>query len=161
MTTVHTVYLIWNKGSRRMWPVNRGCSLLHGTWSHLWHIERSVYAHSLICISYRTYEIDYCSLFLSFHEKNTSAESTTSIYFHSWWNSIDLEIRLTSDVTGQPGMLTPPWQLIPMPLHVYIVYKYIQYSIIYTCAIFRNASASRGNKLCINYKDRNINVGIF
>jgi hypothetical protein len=29
-------------------------------WSHLWYIQRSVYAHSLICISYRTYEIDYC-----------------------------------------------------------------------------------------------------
>ena len=29
------------------------------------YIQRSVYAHSLI--SYRTYEIDYCSLFLSFH----------------------------------------------------------------------------------------------
>jgi hypothetical protein len=27
---------------------------------------RYVYAQSLICISYRTYEIDYCSLFLSF-----------------------------------------------------------------------------------------------
>jgi hypothetical protein len=30
-----------------------GCLLLHGTWSHLWYIQRSVYAHSLICISYR------------------------------------------------------------------------------------------------------------
>jgi hypothetical protein len=35
--------------------------------SHLWYIQRTVYAHSLICISYRTYEIDYCSLLLSFH----------------------------------------------------------------------------------------------
>jgi hypothetical protein len=48
-------------------PVGRGCLLLHGTWSHLWCIQRSVYAHSLICISYRAYEIDYCLLFLSFH----------------------------------------------------------------------------------------------
>jgi hypothetical protein len=45
------------------------CLLLHGTWSHLWYIQRSVYVHSLICISYRIYEIDYCSLFLSFHLK--------------------------------------------------------------------------------------------
>jgi hypothetical protein len=29
-------------------------------------LQRSVYAHSLICISYRTYEIDYCSLFCHF-----------------------------------------------------------------------------------------------
>jgi hypothetical protein len=36
---------------------NRGFLLLHGTWSHLWYIKRSVYAHSLICISYRTYEL--------------------------------------------------------------------------------------------------------
>jgi hypothetical protein len=50
-----------------MWPVNRGCLLLHGTWSHLWYIQSSVYVHSLICISYETYEIDYWSLFFSFH----------------------------------------------------------------------------------------------
>jgi hypothetical protein len=65
-TTVHTVYLIWKKGSRRVWSIDRGYSLLHGTWSHLWYIQRSVYAHSLIYISYRTYEIEYCSIFLSF-----------------------------------------------------------------------------------------------
>jgi hypothetical protein len=27
---------------RRVWPVDRGCFLLHGTWSHLWYIQRSV-----------------------------------------------------------------------------------------------------------------------
>jgi hypothetical protein len=27
----------------------------------------SMYAHSLICISYWTYEIEYCSFFLIFH----------------------------------------------------------------------------------------------
>jgi hypothetical protein len=42
----------------------KGCLLLHGTWSHLWYIQRSVCTHSLICISFRTYEIDYCSLFI-------------------------------------------------------------------------------------------------
>jgi hypothetical protein len=56
-TTVHTVYLIWKKGPRRVWSINRGCLLLHGTWSHAWYIQRSVYAHSLICFSYRTYGI--------------------------------------------------------------------------------------------------------
>jgi hypothetical protein len=29
-----------------------------------------MYAHSLICISYWTYEIEYCSLFLSFQQKD-------------------------------------------------------------------------------------------
>jgi hypothetical protein len=62
-TTVCTIYLIWKWGSQRDWPVNRGCLFLHGSWSHLWYIQRSVYAHSLICISDGTYEIDYCSLF--------------------------------------------------------------------------------------------------
>jgi hypothetical protein len=52
---------------RRLWSINRGCLLPHGTWSHLWYIQRSVYDHSLIYFSYRTYEIEYCSLFLSFH----------------------------------------------------------------------------------------------
>jgi hypothetical protein len=70
LTTVHTIYLIWKKGSRRVWSINRGCLLLHGTWSHLWYIQRSMNAHSLICISYNwTYEIEYFSLFLSFHIK--------------------------------------------------------------------------------------------
>jgi hypothetical protein len=68
LTTVRTVYLIWKQDSRRVWPVNRGCLLLHGTWSHLWYLQRWVYAPSLICISNRSYEIDYCSLFLSFHQ---------------------------------------------------------------------------------------------
>jgi hypothetical protein len=59
------LHLIW--GARQVRLVSRGCLLLHGTWSHLWYIQRSVYAHSLICISYKTYGIDYWSLFLSFH----------------------------------------------------------------------------------------------
>jgi hypothetical protein len=54
-------------GAHGVCPVNRGCLLLLGTWSHLWYIQRSVYAHSLICIYYKTYEIEYWSLFLSFH----------------------------------------------------------------------------------------------
>jgi hypothetical protein len=59
---------VLDQGSRRVWPMNRGCLLLHGTWSHLWYVQRSVYAHSLICISCGTYEIDYWWLFLSFHQ---------------------------------------------------------------------------------------------
>jgi hypothetical protein len=69
LTTVHNVYLIWRKGSRRVWSIYRGCLLLHGTWSHPWYIRRSVYAYSLICISFWIYEIEYCSLFLSFHRR--------------------------------------------------------------------------------------------
>ena len=84
LTTVHTVYLIWKKGSRRVWSIDRGCLLLHGTWSHLWYIQRSVYAHSLICISHRTYDIEYCSLFLSFH----SDKSKLSCYVWTIFDSI-------------------------------------------------------------------------
>jgi hypothetical protein len=67
LTTVHTVYIIWKKGLRRVWSIDSGCLLLHGTWSHLWCIRWSMYAHFLICFSYRTYEIECCSSFLSFH----------------------------------------------------------------------------------------------
>jgi hypothetical protein len=48
LSAVHTVYLIWKKGSWRVWSIARGYLLFHGTWSHLWYIQRSVYAHSLI-----------------------------------------------------------------------------------------------------------------
>jgi hypothetical protein len=41
-------------GNRLVWPVSRGCLLLKCTWSHLSYIQRCVYDHSLICISYRT-----------------------------------------------------------------------------------------------------------
>jgi hypothetical protein len=34
LTTVHTIYPIWKKGSRRVWSIDRGCLLLHGTWSY-------------------------------------------------------------------------------------------------------------------------------
>jgi hypothetical protein len=61
LTTGYTVYLIWKKGSRQVWSIDRGCLLLHDTWSHLWYIQRSVFVHSLICI-----KIEYCSSFLSF-----------------------------------------------------------------------------------------------
>jgi hypothetical protein len=74
LTADCSVYLIWTHwfwllisrliwGAQRVRPVSRGCLLLHGTWSHFWYIQRSVYAHSLICISYKTYKVDYWSLF--------------------------------------------------------------------------------------------------
>jgi hypothetical protein len=57
-----------------------GCdrSTGHGTWSHFWYIRRSVYTHSLICISFKTFEIDYLSLFLSFH----TCEIKTILFWH-------------------------------------------------------------------------------
>jgi hypothetical protein len=81
LTTVYTVYLIWKKGSQRVWSIDRGCLPLHDIWSHLWYIQRSVYAHSLNCISYRTCEIEYCSLFLSFHV----CSLVYFIQFKSFW----------------------------------------------------------------------------
>jgi hypothetical protein len=39
LTTVHTVYLSWKKGSQWVWSIDRGCLLLHGTWSYLWYIQ--------------------------------------------------------------------------------------------------------------------------
>jgi hypothetical protein len=49
-----------------------------------WYIQRSGYAHSLICISYRTYKIDYCSLFLSFHLWKLD-KSLVDIFFFILW----------------------------------------------------------------------------
>jgi hypothetical protein len=66
LTTVHTFYLIWKTGLQWVWSINTGCLLLHDTWSYLWYFHKSVYVHSLICFSYRTYEIEYCSLLLWF-----------------------------------------------------------------------------------------------
>jgi hypothetical protein len=44
LTTVCTVYLNWNNGLRRVWPVGRDCLFLLGTWSYLWYIQNSVFA---------------------------------------------------------------------------------------------------------------------
>jgi hypothetical protein len=61
-------------GARRVRPVGRGCLLLQGTWPYLWYIQRSVYAHSLISISYfchsnklpnRTPTFEYPKLFMT------------------------------------------------------------------------------------------------
>jgi hypothetical protein len=79
LTSGCAVYRTWKCGSRRVWSVNRGCLLLHGTWSHLWYIQRSVYAHSLICISYKTYEIDYWSLVFVISSKTLLGAFTTLV----------------------------------------------------------------------------------
>jgi hypothetical protein len=63
LTTVHTVYVIWKKGSLLVWSIDRGCLLLHCNLSHFWYIQRSVTAHYLMCNPYWTYEIEYCTLF--------------------------------------------------------------------------------------------------
>jgi hypothetical protein len=65
-----------------MWPVDRGCLLLLGTWSHLWYIQRSVFAYTQICISYRTYKINYCSLLAQLSWK-LKAQASYSYYLLS------------------------------------------------------------------------------
>jgi hypothetical protein len=50
LTTGNLVYLISTKGPRQVWPVRRGCLLLHGNWSYL-HIYRgSVLPYTRFCI---------------------------------------------------------------------------------------------------------------
>jgi hypothetical protein len=53
-TTFFGPYNDLGRLSQVIWPLNRGCLLLHGNWSHLWYIQRSVYPYSLVYISYRT-----------------------------------------------------------------------------------------------------------
>jgi hypothetical protein len=77
-------FLIYIQGSRWLWPLNRGCLLLLDTWSQLTagvtgrqemltpprHLIPPLcpcLPYSQICISYRTYEIDDCSLSMLFH----------------------------------------------------------------------------------------------
>jgi hypothetical protein len=113
LTTGRTVYLIWKCGSRRVWPVSRGCLLLHGTWSHLWCIQRSVYAHFMNCISYRTYEIDYCSLLLSFLEhvapvlRTTTADSAGRSQIPTLPVSVSTRTRPTQSDTPCPRSTAP------------------------------------------------------
>jgi hypothetical protein len=76
LTTVRNVYLIWKYSSQQMWWVGMGFLHLLGIWSHLWYIQRSAYAHSQICISYRTYKVDCSSLFMSFHMINLLSRSS-------------------------------------------------------------------------------------
>jgi hypothetical protein len=95
LTADCSVYLIWthwfwllifmfDMGRMAGATGRQGMLLLHGTWSHFWYIQRSVYAHSLICISYKTYEIDYWSLFLSFRQFD-AAEVTNWTRIQDVW----------------------------------------------------------------------------
>jgi hypothetical protein len=45
LTADNSAFMIIELGSRRVWPVDRGCLLLLGTWSHLRNIRGSVLAH--------------------------------------------------------------------------------------------------------------------
>jgi hypothetical protein len=62
--------------------------------SQLWYIQRSVYAHSLICISYRTYEIECSSLFMSFHYWQCLNEVNISTGFSPLFSSFYLFISI-------------------------------------------------------------------
>jgi hypothetical protein len=66
LTADCSIYLIW-KNWWRVWPINRKSIPLLDTWSHLWYIQRSVFANSQICISYMIQEIDNWLLYQSFH----------------------------------------------------------------------------------------------
>ena len=49
----YDIYISYLKGgSRRVWPVSRGCSLLRGTWSHLRICRRSVLPYTRIVIAF-------------------------------------------------------------------------------------------------------------
>jgi hypothetical protein len=54
------------------WPVNRGCSLLLGTWSHLRNVRGSVLAHfiSLTSNSYWSLETDHSLISYTFNSIN-------------------------------------------------------------------------------------------
>jgi hypothetical protein len=49
LTTGNPVNLISTKGSRRVWPVGRGCLLLRDSWSYLCICRRSVLPYTRFC----------------------------------------------------------------------------------------------------------------
>jgi hypothetical protein len=49
-TAENSAFMIMELGSRRVWPIDWGCLLLLGTWSHLRQVWGSVLAHLFICL---------------------------------------------------------------------------------------------------------------
>jgi hypothetical protein len=56
LATGNLVYLISNKGARRVWPVSRGCLLLLGTWSYLCIFQRSFLPCTRFCICFPDFD---------------------------------------------------------------------------------------------------------
>ena len=52
---------IMTRSTRRVWLVSRGCSFLHGTWSHLWCFVGPCLLCSYLML-FMDFNIEYCSL---------------------------------------------------------------------------------------------------
>jgi hypothetical protein len=57
-TVDNSAFIIMELGSWRVWPVDKGCLLLLGTWSHLQYFRGSMVAH-LFLSSYLCFETNY------------------------------------------------------------------------------------------------------
>jgi hypothetical protein len=75
LTTGNPVYLISTHGSRRVWPVSRGCLLLHNTWSYHRICRRSVLPYTRFCNCILNYD---CVLHIV---------NFTILYWKSWIRS--------------------------------------------------------------------------
>jgi hypothetical protein len=49
-TAVNSAFMVMELGSRRVWPVERGCLLLLGTCTHFRYVRGSVLAHLFLCL---------------------------------------------------------------------------------------------------------------
>jgi hypothetical protein len=72
--TDNPLYLVSTKGARRVWPVSRGCLLLHGTWSYLRIFWQSVLPYNRFCIclldcDYFWHIVNFAILYLYVQEK--------------------------------------------------------------------------------------------
>ena len=122
-------------GSRRVWPVSRGCLLLHGTWSCLRFFEGPC------CPT-----LDFVCVFWTMITFNTLLLRHFISAFRLMSGSIvisDFDWGLTAGVTGQQRMLAPPWRLILPSLCRRFVLPYTRFCICffldYDC-IWHNAN---------------------
>jgi hypothetical protein len=80
LTADNSAFLIIQLGSRRVWPVDRGCLLLLGTWSHLWYIRGSLFAHLFLWLVIIACDWRLITLWYSSHFINTQREIFKSPY---------------------------------------------------------------------------------
>jgi hypothetical protein len=86
------LYLISTKGAWRVWPVSRGCLLLHGTWSSLRICRRSLLPYTRFCncllitITFYTFAILYFNhrTCISAGGQPVPEDTCRSVYILTW-----------------------------------------------------------------------------
>jgi hypothetical protein len=77
LTADNFAFMIKKLRSRRVWPVNKGCLLLLGTWPHIRYVRRYVFAHFFLRLVIHT---DHC-FFLSERQRCRAERPSTTCKF--------------------------------------------------------------------------------